>query len=153
MFGTVTNKKIALFGFSFKANTNDTRESPAINICKDLLEEGAVLFIHDPKVDKKQIAKDLSKKENKSLLNISLNDISIFEGEWCGIEDIINSSEGADAIIVLTEWEDYSRIDWEEISLRMRKPSWIFDARSIIFPSQVIKHELNLWRIGDGFNY
>ena len=51
LFGTLTNKKIGILGFSFKANTNDTRESPAIEICKNLLEEGAKLQIYDPKVN------------------------------------------------------------------------------------------------------
>ena len=59
LFGTVSDKKIAIFGFAFKKNTNDTRESAAINICKDLLEEGAILYIHDPKVGPDQICKDI----------------------------------------------------------------------------------------------
>ena len=50
LFGTVTGKRLAILGFAFKADTNDTREAPAIRICHDLLEEGAQLFIHDPKV-------------------------------------------------------------------------------------------------------
>ena len=118
-----------------------------------MLEEGAILFIHDPKVDKKQITKDLCKNENENIINLSTNDQITFEGEWCEINDINSSSKGADAIVVLTEWEEYSRINWKEISKRMRKPSWIFDARSIISPSEVIEQELNLWRIGDGCNY
>ena len=59
LFGTVTGKKICILGFAFKANTNDTRESSSINICRDLLDEGAILFIHDPKVNANQIAIDL----------------------------------------------------------------------------------------------
>ena len=59
MFGTISSKKIAIMGFSFKSNTNDTRESPAIFICKRLLEEGAILKIYDPKVSEEQIEKDL----------------------------------------------------------------------------------------------
>ena len=57
LFGTLSGKKIAVLGFAFKSNTNDTRESAAIQICKDLLDEGAELFIHDPKVNAKQISK------------------------------------------------------------------------------------------------
>ena len=60
LFGTISDKKIAILGFAFKANTNDTRESAAIQICKDLIDEGAILFIHDPKVSKHQISRDLS---------------------------------------------------------------------------------------------
>lgn len=153
LFGSVTGKKICILGFAFKANTNDTRESAAINICKDLLEEGAILFIHDPKVDKKQITKDLCKNENRNIINLSLKDQSSFEGEWCEVNDINSSSKGADAIVVLTEWDEYAKINWKEISKKMRKPSWIFDARSIISPQEVIEQELNLWRIGDGYNY
>ena len=153
LFGSVTGKKICILGFAFKANTNDTRESAAINICKDLLEEGANLFIHDPKVEKSQIAKDLCKNENENIINHSFYDQCVFEGEWCAINNIISSSEGADAVVVLTEWEEYSKINWREISKKMRKPSWIFDARSIISPSEVIEQELNFWRIGDGYNY
>ncbi len=153
LFGSVTGKKICILGFAFKANTNDTRESAAINICKDLLEEGAILFIHDPKVEKKQIAKDLCKNPNEKIKNFPLDDLTAFEGEWCEMNDIHSSSESADAIVVLTEWEEYSKINWEKISKKMRKPSWIFDARSIIPPKEVIEQELNLWRIGDGFNY
>ena len=59
LFGTLNGKKITILGFSFKANTNDTRESSAIQICKDLLQEGAKLYIHDPKVSSEQISEDL----------------------------------------------------------------------------------------------
>ena len=59
LFGTISGKQIAILGFAFKANTNDTRESAAISICKDLIEEGAILNIHDPKVDPRQIKIDL----------------------------------------------------------------------------------------------
>ena len=58
LFGTVTGK-IVVLGFAFKANTNDTRESAAIQICKDLIDEGADIWIHDQKVSKLQIEKDL----------------------------------------------------------------------------------------------
>ena len=56
LFGTISGKKIVVLGFAFKCNTNDTRESAAIQICKDLIDEGAKLYIHDPKVDTKQIS-------------------------------------------------------------------------------------------------
>ena len=59
LFGTVTGKRLAILGFAFKADTNDTREAPAIRICRDLLEEGAQLAIHDPKVESAQIVRDL----------------------------------------------------------------------------------------------
>ena len=64
LFGNLANKNIAILGFAFKENTNDTRESPAIEICKNLLNEGANLNIHDCKVTKETISKDLSFENN-----------------------------------------------------------------------------------------
>ena len=152
LLGTVTGKKICILGFAFKANTNDTRESASINICKDLLEEGAVLQIHDPKVDPKQIEVNLGKKENKKIKEIKDENYFELEGQWSFEKDITISSYGADAIVVLTEWDEYSKIDWLIISKKMRKPSWVFDARSIVSRSKVLEANLNLWKIGDGTN-
>ena len=64
LFGTLSGKKIAVLGFAFKSNTNDTRESAAIKICEDLLNEGAQLFIHDPKGESDQISIDLKRDQN-----------------------------------------------------------------------------------------
>ena len=147
LFGTITGKKIGILGFSFKANTNDTRESAAITICKDLIEEGALLYIHDPKVSPEQITNDLCKKENKSMTNNTKN----LEGEWCFIKDSKNVFEGADAVVLLTEWDEYSMINWNNVSKSMRKPAWVFDARSIVMPDKISMTDLNFWRIGDGF--
>ncbi len=152
LFGTVSGKKISILGFAFKANTNDTRESASIKICKDLLEEGANLSIHDPKVDSEQIAKDLKVEEKKSLKGKDLIPENIQEGTWSYSNEIYDSIKNADAVLVLTEWEDYTNIDWQKVSKIMRKPSWIFDARSIIEPSKIFKNDLNFWRIGDGLN-
>jgi len=152
LFGTVSNKKIGILGFAFKANTNDTRESAAINICKDLIEEGAILYIHDPKVEENQISKDLGVK--------SINDNKRFKfknqiqntGNWVFASNIQDIFPDTDAILILTEWEEYANIDWKNISRKMRSPAWIFDARSILNSSKIENTNLNLWRIGDGVN-
>ncbi|WP_288255666.1 nucleotide sugar dehydrogenase [uncultured Prochlorococcus sp.] len=150
LFGTVTGKKICILGFAFKANTNDTRESAAINICKDLIEEGAILFINDPKVVSEQISKDLHVPENKILRSIESQNLFNFEGSWCFENDLEIAASNADAIIVLTEWDEYSKIDWELISKKMRKPAWVFDARSVIDEKKVLAANLNLWKVGNG---
>tara|TARA_A100001388_G_scaffold258717_1_gene225451 strand:- start:5916 stop:7346 length:1431 start_codon:yes stop_codon:yes gene_type:complete len=147
MFGTLSNKKIVVLGFAFKSNTNDTRESAAIQICKDLLDEGAYLKIHDPKVDPKQIEIDLNlAPEQPGKVNIGN-----MEGKWKSVsnldEDIFSDS---DAILVLTEWEVYADIDWIKVSKKMRRPAWLFDLRSIIDPTKIENTILNFWRIGDG---
>jgi len=153
LFGTVSGKKICILGFSFKANTNDTRESAAINICRDLIEEGAILNIHDPKVDSKQIEIDLCKKENLYLEKSKDKNLNKFEGEWCSTKDIFSSCDGADAVIVLTEWAEYSQLDWHKISTKLREPAWVFDARSIIPLKQIKNLNINFWRIGDGSDH
>ncbi len=150
LFGTVTGKKICILGFAFKANTNDTRESAAINICKDLLEEGAILFINDPKVFAEQISKDLLVNENKILKNIESQNLFSYEGSWCFEDNLEIAVSNADAIIVLTEWEEYSKIDWGLVSKKMRKPAWVFDARSIVDEKKVLAADLNFWKVGNG---
>ena len=145
LFGTVTNKKICILGFAFKAKTNDTRESAAITICKDLLDEGAILNIHDPKVNSTQISLDLG-TENQ----IFQNKEEDLEGRWQFFENIKDIFDETDAVVVLTEWDEYKNIDWGKVSQKMRKPSWIFDARSILNKNDIKNSDLNFWRIGDG---
>ena len=141
LFGTLSNKKIAVLGFAFKADTNDTRESPAINICKYLLEESAYLSIHDPRVNAAQIKQDLNKFKN--LEKDSKLDIS---------EDLNSTVKECDAIIILTEWGMYSEINWFDIEKLMNKPAWIFDTRRIIDPNIIKKTGLNFWQVGYGLN-
>ena len=152
VFYIVSNISTNLFGFSFKANTNDTRESSAIKICKDLLEEGAILHIHDPKVNSKQIELDLKIKGSDIKYYGLSNDSYIKDENWFYSENIYDSAKGADAIVVLTEWEEYSIINWEEIARLMRKPSWIFDSRSILNDDDIKRFGLNFWKIGNGSN-
>ncbi len=146
LFGTLSDKKIAILGFAFKANTNDTRESAAIQICKDLIDEGAILSIYDPKVSKKQIFKDLKLIENSQENlegTITFNKSSVTENIYDGFKN-------ADAILILTEWSEFSNLDWKYAYKVMRKPGWVFDSRSIVNPEKVIEANLKLWRIGDG---
>ena len=148
LFGTLAEKKIALLGFAFKANTNDTRESSAITISKNLLIEGADLKIHDPQVSEKQIAIEIERVFNNEL-NISF-DKAFPKISYEKVDDIYDAFIDADAIIVATEWEEYSRLDWEKISGLMRYPAWVFDTRSIVNKEEVRKTNINLWNIGIG---
>ena len=140
LFGTVTGKKIAILGFAFKANTNDTRESPAIRICKNLIEEGAQLNIYDPQVDPKQISQDLDYED--------LQNDGIGECRWFHADSIYEASMDADAIVVLTEWEEFKYIDWEKLILIMRQPSWIFDTRNITKTDKAEIIGFNIWKVG-----
>ena len=146
LFGTVSNKKILILGFSFKPDTNDTRESPAIEISKDLIENGAELLINDPAVSKMQIEMELGLKEFEN------NNRNI--GKWQFIADINKSADNADAIVVVTEWEDYKNLNWRKLSDLLRKPSWIFDTRGIIPISMLKELSSYYWQIGSpSINY
>ncbi len=149
LYGTLSGKKLVILGFAFKKNTNDTRESSAIQICKDLLEEGAILHIHDPKVDPKQISQDLDLTPNE---NIKGSKEKGLEGSWFKVKSLDNVFNEADAVIVLTEWDEYSEIIWEEKASQMRSPAWVFDARSILEPRKVVDAGINFWRVGDGLD-
>ena len=148
LYGTISGKKIVILGFSFKSNTNDTRESAAIQICKDLIDEGAVLFINDPKVNKEQIALDLGMQPTSK---IGKADRIVNEkGCWVFVDNIDESLYKADAIVILTEWPEYKKINWDLAEKRMRKPAWIFDSRSLINPESIKNNSFKFWRIGDG---
>ena len=149
LFGSLSGKKITILGFAFKANTNDTRESAAITICKDLLEEGANLIIHDPKVEKRQIEIDLGLEEMNKYPESEISSYEI-EGSWQGINNLNEAFDDSHAVLITTEWEDYKNIDWHYVAKQMRRPAWIFDARSIINPKNITNSGLKLWRIGDG---
>ena len=150
LYGTLSGKKIGILGFAFKSDTNDTRESAAIQICKDLIEEGSALYIHDPKVNKNQITRDLNLEENKFLSKDKFSKKSELEGGWTFAHDLDDAFKNADAVVILTEWQAYSNLNWEKISKIMRQPAWIFDSRSITKPKKIINAGLNFWRIGDG---
>ena len=141
LFGTVSDKKLAILGFAFKANTNDTRNSASIKICKDLIEEGAIISIYDPKVDKSQIEEDLGLLASNQLLTN--------KEFWINAESINDAITDSHAIIILTEWEEFYEIELEKIFNKMKRPSWIFDTRSIIDKKVAEKIGFNIWQLGN----
>jgi UDPglucose 6-dehydrogenase len=131
MFNTLAGKKICLFGFAFKANTGDTRESPAIYISKRLVEEKAALVITDP----------------KALVNAKA-DLKDLEGEISYIEDPYEASSGCDAIAVMTEWDIYRALDFNRIYGSMTKPAFIFDGRNILAHDTLFEIGFNVYPLG-----
>ncbi len=140
LFGTLSEKKIAILGFAFKSNTNDTRESPAIKICKDLIKEGAELLIYDPKVSAERINEDLNKE---SLL---LKEENI--GKWHVTKSIYKAVEGALGIVVITEWDEFRTINWAKVSQLTNYPIWLFDTRNICNKEEAKKYNIRVWTIG-----
>ena len=110
--------------------------------------EGAKLAIHDPKVQPSQINKDLGnhilfQKEKKKDLKNDESNLMFFT-------DIYQAAKKAHAIIIITEWADYKKIDWNIISKNMSKPSWVFDTRGILEKDKINKYGINFWQLGDG---
>jgi UDPglucose 6-dehydrogenase len=138
LFGTISGKRIAVLGFAFKADTNDTRESPAIQVCLDLLEEGACLAIVDPKVGKGQISIDLGKPAGQG------------EGNWQLVDSVEEAAEGADALVLLTEWQQFGQINWPAVAALMRQPAWLFDSRAKADGAAARAAGLNVWTLGEG---
>jgi len=138
LFGTVTGKRIGILGFAFKADTNDSRESPAIRICRDLLEEGAVLQIMDPKVGEHQIAQDLGQAAGAG------------DGSWHRVPDVEQAASGADALLLLTEWSEFAGLNWPVLAALMRHPAWLFDTRARADGAAARAAGLNVWTVGEG---
>ncbi|MBU2499169.1 MAG: nucleotide sugar dehydrogenase [Proteobacteria bacterium] len=131
MFDTVAGKKIALFGFAFKADTGDTRESPAIYIAQGLLEEQAEVVVTDPQA-----------------LENAKKDLQAFEGRATFVADPYEAAEGAHAIAVLTEWALYRDLDYERIFRSMVQPAFIFDGRNILEHRSLFEMGFNVFAIG-----
>lgn len=146
LFGTVTGKRIAVLGFAFKADTNDTREAPAIRICQDLLEEGAQLAIFDPKVSEAQMASDLGIPPQAAPPGHGLSG----EGVWQLAPSAQAAACGADAVLILTEWGEFAALDWQALAAVMRHPAWLFDARAIADSEAAMAAGLNVWTVGEG---
>ncbi len=131
MFNTVAGKRIALFGFAFKAETGDTRESPALAVTRDLLAERANVVISDP----------------KALANARA-DLANVEGAVAFEEDPYAAAAGAHAIAVLTEWKVYRTLDYKRIYDSMEKPAFVFDGRNILDHPALYKIGFNVFPIG-----
>ncbi|MBQ4198244.1 MAG: nucleotide sugar dehydrogenase [Kiritimatiellae bacterium] len=114
MFNTLANKKIALFGFAFKADTGDTRETPAGTVARLLHEEHVRITVSDP----------------KALVN-ARRDLSDLDGIMYE-EDEYKAADGADAIVLMTDWRHYPSLDWQRIYKQMRKPALVFDTRNCL---------------------
>ena len=131
MFNTLAGKNIVLFGFAFKANTGDTRETPAYSVAELLLEEDANIIITDPK------ALDNARNDMKKM-----NSRVQFE------VDPYKAVENADAITILTEWDLYKELDYKRIYSLMRKPAYIFDGRNILNLKNTLAIGFNIYSIG-----
>eukprot|EP00965_Chrysotila_dentata_P239365 6203059-Pleurochrysis_carterae.AAC.1 len=119
MFNTVSGKKLAVWGVAYKKNTDDTRDSPAFDVCKALLNERAQLCIYDPRVSSEATALGLCLADGQETL------------VEC-VSDAYDAAAGAHAILVLTEWDEFARLDFFRIFSQMEKPAFVFDGRNML---------------------
>ncbi len=134
MFNTVSDKKIAIWGFAFKKDTNDTRESAAIHICRDLLRERARLTIYDPRVPESQIREELTYAMTNAQGILNETDRKLIESNVTVASDCYTATQKAHAVAILTEWDEFKRVDLTRIYAHMQKPAFMFDGRNIIQP-------------------
>lgn len=132
MFNTVSDKKIAIWGFAFKKDTNDTRESAAIYVCRDLLLEKARLSIYDPQVTKAQIVANLEAVFQNGDQELSAVSRQLIENNVEVVSDAETAADSAHAIAVLTEWDEFANADFAKILQRMKKPAFVFDGRNTL---------------------
>ncbi|WP_299122890.1 nucleotide sugar dehydrogenase [uncultured Winogradskyella sp.] len=131
LYNTVSGKKIAMLGWAFKKDTNDTRESAAIYVADHLLNEQANIAVYDPKVNSKKVQADLnylntrSEEENNELVK--------------SYSDPYEISKDAHAIAIMTEWDEFKTYDWKKIYNQMKKPAFIFDGRNILDKAEMTK--------------
>lgn len=140
LFNTVNGKRIAMLGFAFKKDTNDTRETAAMYVGRDLLDEQAVLAIHDPKVSPDQMFKDL--KESKTDADGNPNK----QIEIC--EDPYVAAKGAHGLAIMTEWDSFKELDFKKIYDEMYKPAFIFDGRNILDHGKLREIGFEVFAIG-----
>ncbi|MEY3498694.1 MAG: hypothetical protein RL308_363 [Bacteroidota bacterium] len=124
LYNTVSDKKIAFLGWAFKKDTNDTRESAAIYVADDLLNEHANIAVYDPKVSRNKMLADLNYLETRAS---SENESGTFS-----FENPYEACNEAHAIAVLTEWDEFIEYDWKQIYDSMKKPAFVFDGRNLL---------------------
>lgn len=142
LYNTVSGKKLTFLGWAFKKDTNDTRESAAIKVADNLLNEQANIIVYDPKVVKERVYNDLeylntrSSKKNRELLTVEI--------------DPYKATHGAHAIAILTEWDEFKDYDWKRIYDSMNKPAFLFDGRGILDKKSLENIGFVYYKIGVG---
>lgn len=140
LYNTISGKKIIFYGWAFKKDTNDTRESAAIYVADALLDENAILHVYDPKVSAETIYADLdylgsrSPEENRRLLKV--------------VTDPIEVTNDAHAIAIMTEWDEIISYDWQTIYNNMLKPAFVFDGRRLLDHNFMDEIGFQFYKIG-----
>jgi len=142
LFNTVAGKKIAMLGWAFKKDTNDTRESAAIYVADHLMNDHAEIHVYDPKVPAETMYSDINylktrtEEENRQMLHVHKNPY--------------DACQNAHAIAIITEWDEFTTLDWQKIYNQMLKPAFIFDGRNLLDHTELRKIGFKVYAIGKG---
>merc|ERR1712157_703358 len=137
LFNTVTNKKIAVFGFAFKKDTGDVRETPAVTVCHMLMEDGANVYVYDPKVDREDAIREFEDHGMK------VKDEKLFF-----TKSAEEAAHGAHAIVVLTEWDEFKGYDYTKFHQDIMKPAFLFDGRNMLDHAKLEKIGFEVHALG-----
>lgn len=148
LFNTVSDKKITLLGWAFKKDTNDTRESAAIYVAADLLENQANICVFDPKVSKKQIIKDLlylHELDNVKYAHLTKEEV---EARVEVVNNPYLACDKSHALAIMTEWDEFTSYDWKRIYEAVFKPAFVFDGRNVLDKKMLTKIGFDVYSIG-----
>ncbi|MGJ8676090.1 MAG: UDP-glucose 6-dehydrogenase [Akkermansiaceae bacterium] len=141
LFNTVRGKRIAVWGFAFKKDTNDTRESASIYVCRDLLMEGAQIALYDPQVPTATIHKDL--------LYVGVSQ-EIIDTQLIICSSCEEAAKAAHGVAVLTEWDEFAAVDFDQVLENMFKPAFLFDGRNLLDHDALTAKGFDVYAIGKG---
>ncbi|RZT96500.1 UDPglucose 6-dehydrogenase [Ancylomarina subtilis] len=155
LFNTVSGKKIAFLGWAFKKDTNDTRESAAIYVADELLQDRAEIHVYDPKVTEEQIFADLEYlQEHRPNSCHSSEFEKLSSDEIRSLVTVHNdpyeAMKSAHATAILTEWDEFKTYDWKRVYNKMLKPAFVFDGRNIVSKTDLEQIGFRVYNIGKG---
>merc|ERR1712161_108596 len=139
LFNTVTNKKIAIFGFAFKKDTGDVRETPALAVCHMLMQDGAYLHVYDPKV-----------KKEDALAEFKYHNMEVDPNRLIFASTPEEAVDSAHALVVLTEWDEFKTYPYAAFYEKMMKPAFLFDGRGILNHGELEELGFEVHDIGKG---
>merc|ERR1712137_770429 len=139
LFNTVSNKKIAILGFAFKKDTGDVRETPALTVCDMLMQDGANLFVYDPKVELED-----------ALVEFKYHKMTVPENQFRFVKTVDEAVDGAHSIVLLTEWDEFKTYDYKKFYDKMMKPASLFDGRNMVDHAAMEKLGFYVHAIGRG---
>merc|ERR1712137_896147 len=139
LFNTVSKKKIAILGFAFKKDTGDVRETPALTVCHMLMQDGANLFVYDPKVELED-----------ALVEFKYHKMTVPENQFRFVKTVDEAVDGAHSIVLLTEWDEFKTYDYKKFYDKMMKPASLFDGRNMVDHAAMEKLGFYVHAIGRG---